>query len=380
MDKLRSLYADVSIKFHLVDVLIFGLFFNLGVGSLFLFSNSGLLTSFIDVADLVLDAALLLLFSKKVKNTQCPAAVVTLLLIGVISAYCSRSIIILKAILLIVSLKGESYVQVIERARAGLVIAVVLGLVTVLFGMDSEEEFRRNGMAFGFGQPNQAALYFSLILMMGYSINEYKKQSIIMVCIEFLLIGLVIGTGSKTALVAIVGSYILARLFTRKIFASRAIEHTVLSFPIIIFVFSIVSAVFLYDVPVFQVLNDFFTGRLWLNQFALSNFHITLFGQTIDLHVSGVYNDLLNWGNITTTVDCAYVASLLCYGLVGIVLILGTIMASLRNAWRAKSSGVVSAAIVLCFYAFTESVVFSPLVFFPVLSLFTSLKQETTGE
>lgn len=363
-------------RFHLVDILVFCMFFNLGLGSLYMFANNEILALLVDMVDLLLILLLLFLFLKKMRGVRHPINVAVLLVLGVIIACCTKSIIFLKATMLLFALKDEPYVNVVQSARAGLVIAVLIGLATCFLGLDSEEQFRRNGMAFGFGHPNQAALFYSLIVMMGVVVGESGKRSKISLSFDVILIWLILETGSKTALIAIAASFVLFKVFHGDIFYSRTVECITMLTPVAIFVFAIVSAVFLYKIPALQWVNDFFTGRLWLNHFALSNFRITVFGQASDLHVSGVYNDLLGWGNITTTVDCAYISSLISYGVVGVGLMMLTIVVTLRKAWKSESSALMATTLVLCFYAFSESIVFSPYIFFPVLSIFANLEQK----
>ena len=64
------------------------------------------------------------------------------------------------------------------------------------------------------------------------------------------------------------------------------------------------------------------------------------------MHVTGVHNTLRNTWNITTTVDCTYVAALLSYGVFGIIFWLMGYVLAFRRAWDDRKASIVAALVI----------------------------------
>lgn len=58
------------------------------------------------------------------------------------------------------------------------------------------------------------------------------------------------------------------------------------------------------------------TNRIFLNWYILSKNRITLFGQNVQLHYTGIHNEIINQWNISTTVDGTYIVMLFLLGLI----------------------------------------------------------------
>ena len=129
------------------------------------------------------------------------------------------------------------------------------------------------------------------------------------------------------------------------------------------------SAYALYQSPFVQWLNDLFSTRIWLNWYALNNFDITLFGQVVDFQITGVHNTLTDNWNVSTTIDCTYVAGLIRFGLVGIALWLFATYQATKRSWERGGVAAACAAFALAACAFTESQLMDPLIFFPILGI-----------
>ena len=146
--------------------------------------------------------------------------------------------------------------------------------------------------------------------------------------------------------------------------------------PFLLLLFSLVSAYALFDSTVVQKIDYALSNRLWLNWFALDTFDIRAFGQEISLHVTGVHNTLRNTWNITTTVDCTYVAALLSYGVFGIIFWLMGYVLAFRRAWDDRKASIVAALVIFSLYAFTESQLTDVLINFGLFCTFTNFNDK----
>ena len=342
------------------------LYFFAAANSLYVVKNIEIIGLIISIAEIVLDISMVaLVLATGVTSRQLLIAS-PLMFVALLIAYKSGSLIFAKAILLIILFSNDRSRQIPNYAPFGIAAAFAFGVASMAFGVDSPEVFRRGGIAFGFDHPNQASLYAAIAIMMSMVLDTHGRKRHGLINLVFIIA--IFMTGSKTALLAVVLTAVLTFLFDHlDIVKCSRVATFVSLLPIGLFVFTVLSAAYIYDYPILKTLNDVFTGRIWLNWFALNSFEITLFGQQVNLNVPAVYNSLTDLGNITTTVDCGYVASLLVYGVSGTLMVLAAMILAIRSSFKRGNSGLCAAAIVLSLYAFTESVVVSPLIYFPML-------------
>lgn len=364
------------IKVH--ELAAFFLFLNTGLGALYFVKQSGTLSTAIDLGDMFFDLVLVAYAITKVRDFKGVIPLAVIVVVGMLVAANSGSAILLKGALLIFCLKDEDYVVYLKCGQYGFLCTIVVGLVGAALGLGSSEEFRRGGLAFGFGHPNQAALYASLILLMRMTQRYLEGRRFRLDVLTAALAAYLLATGSRTALAVVVAAELLAWAIARSNgMATRVMRKATPWIPLALMAFAVITALFIFDVPFFQALNNFFTGRVWLNNFALSNFDITLLGQKVDLHVEGVHNPFTDNWNVTTTIDCTYISCLIAYGVFGIGIWLVAYFFVIKRAWSIASPGLVSAAIILAFYAFTESQLMGPLICFPFMCLFSSMEVAT---
>ena len=94
------------------------------------------------------------------------------------------------------------------------------------------------------------------------------------------------------------------------------------------------------EVVVWNPSTRFFTNanRIFLNWFILSKNRITLFGQNIQLHYTGIHNEIINQWNISTTVDGTYIGMLLLLGLIPTIIFLIGYIALVHKGWYTKTT------------------------------------------
>lgn len=367
----------------LYEAVVFLLALCLGLGKLYFVSGSNVLSAAVSYASTALDALLAIVIVSKLGATSGILAILSIGVVGAVSAYCTSSLLVLKSLLLIVGAQNENIQRVFRACAVAYLMTLVLGCVTSILGLASAETFRRGGMALGFVHPNQAALLAAVSLMMfavsGTKLSRDSKLSAKEFALGTVLVVFILLTGSRTALLVLgVGIFFTIISYTASKNGSAKVLRllTDLVAPAL-FVFSLVTASTLYSSPFAQWLDNVFSTRIWLNWYALSNFDITLFGQEINLHIAGVHNTLRDVWNITTTVDCTYVAGLLVYGVVVFFIWIVASCLSSEAAWRSRNFVMVGSSVALAYYAFTESQLMDPLLYFTFLNICVGWKAHT---
>ena len=371
--KHEALSETTIFQFCVVTLYFLGTFERLSI-----VSSVDILNSMVGFLGLLCDFLLFVVYLTKVKSIRGVLVFTIVVLLGIVSAWCSKSFLMIKGLLLIVCAAGEDYPKLLRSGAMAVFAALIIGLICQIIGVPSSE-FRRGGLSLGFGHPNQAALFIVLMLLLLYVSNSIRgvsqKQDW-----YFWVFGLVLifATGSRTALVAVTLVAILTPLINRRyrLRQNCAIKAALLCVPFAIFVFTVVSAQCLYDSTFVQNLDTVLSNRIWLNWFALDNFDINAFGQASSLHVQGVHNELRNTWNVTTTVDCTYVAALLSYGIVGLLMWLLSYVLAFRRAWTSRKAAIVAVLAVFAFYAFSESQLTDVLINFGLFCTFANLDAE----
>lgn len=190
----------------------------------------------------------------------------------------------------------------------------------------------------------------------------------------------IIATGSRTALaaagLALVFSFFLNSM---DVFNKRLFRTALLVLPFLLFAFAFLSSFYLFGSSFIQKIDEVLLNRIWLNWFALGNFDISVFGQQVSMHVEGVHNELRDTWNITTTVDCTYVATSISYGLFGIFMWLLSYVLAFRRAWNEHKAAVVSVLAIFALYAFMESQLTDVLINFGLFCTFSNLATRDSG-
>ncbi len=268
----------------------------------------------------------------------------------------SGSILMIKGLLLVICADGEDYGSILAVGWRSVFFALLLGVVFAAVGLGSSESFRRGGYALGFSHPNQAALYATIVILMCYAEWRLfgKGMAAKLIVCSFCFVCVLL-TGSKTALGVIALVFFLSYILGRGGRRGRLFLRILSATPLIVLAFTLITAYGLYEVGLFQGLDEFFTNRIWLNRVALDSFPVLLFGQEGSFNLAGVYNPLRDAWNVTTTIDCTYISCLLSYGVVGMVVWIAGYYVAFRKAWESGSAVIVATLVALALYAFTES-------------------------
>lgn len=354
----------------LYEASIFFLAFSTAFGGLYIVENSEILPLILKCIDVLFDLVLVVTAIAKANRIRSLLAVAVAVVCGILVAFYSGSFILLKLILLAVCASGENAGACLDSLKRAFALVLFAGIIFALLGFGSGEAFRRNGLAFGFTHPNQAALIAVVTLSVMIAERSVRSVKFQFKPIYLLLLVYIFLTGSRTALLSAVAIIILSSVVSRGMGAMRLSPLMLGSplLPIVACAFSLVTAVFVYQVPFFQQLNLLFSTRIWLNWYALDAFDVTLFGQQTSFHVAGVYDDLRNAGNITTTIDCTYIAGLLRYGIVAMAIWLGLYTVSIYRCWRKGLTELAVILLVFSLYAFTESQLMDPLINFGLIA------------
>lgn len=347
------------------------------------FKNLTLISSFDEIKTLVsmlelfCDFLLFIVYISKVRDLKGAVFFVTLVSLCLASAWCSKSFLAIKGLLLVVGATNEDYAGILKSESKAIFLVMIVGLCCQLLGLPSSV-FRRGGLSLGFSHPNQAALFSVVSILALYASNDLRGISQKYDWFYWLFgIGCIFATGSRTALFAVALSVVLSVLIkSTGLFEIKAIRFILGLLPFLLLLFSIVSAYTLFDSTLVQKIDYALSNRLWLNWFALDTFDIRAFGQEISLHVTGVHNTLRNTWNVTTTVDCTYVAALLNYGVFGTIFWLMGYFLAFRRAWDDRKASVVAALAVFSLYAFTESQLTDVLINFGLFCTFSNFNDK----
>lgn len=360
----RSIYhACVTVMFFLVA------FKNLAI-----ISSYGEIKALVSLLELICDFVLFIVYITKVRNLKGAAIFIALVSLCLISAWCSKSFLAIKGLLLVVGATNEDYPSILKSGSKAIFLVMIIGLCCQLLGIPSSD-FRRGGLSLGFVHPNQAALFSVELILMLYVSNDLRGISQKYDWLYWLFgIGCIFATGSRTALFSVVLSVGLSLLIkSTNLIETNPFRFIFGSMPFLLLVFSFVSAYTLFDSTLFQKMDYVLSNRIWLNWFALNTFDISAFGREISLHVAGVHNTLRDTWNITTTVDCTYVAASLSYGVFGISMWLMGYHLAFRRAWNARKASVVAALVIFSLYAFSESQLTDVLINFGLICTFSNL-------
>ena len=341
-------------------------------------TSTGAANLLVELFGLACDFLLFVVYLTKVKDLKGAVVFVAVALLGIASVWHSKSFLLIKGLLLIVGAKGEDYPKLLRSGAMAVCSVLIIGVICQVFGVPSSD-FRRGGLSFGFAHPNEAALFAALMLLLIYTSNSIRGVSQKKDWYFWILgLTLIILTGSRTALAAVILVVCLTHFVKNRFEARRnnGVRVTFLCVPFALTAFSIISAQLLFESVFFQKLDVILSNRIWLNWFAINTFDISAFGQASSLHVEGVHNELRDTWNITTTVDCTYIAALISYGVVGVSAWLISYALAFERAWNARKAAIVAVLVVFAFYAFSESQLTNVLINFGLLCITPILGRE----
>ena len=345
-NSMSSALSQHSIYYVCVTIMSFLVAFE----NLAIVSSYDEIKALVSLLELFCDFLLFIVYITKVRDLKGAAIFIALVSLCLASAWYSKSFMAIKGLLLVVGAANEDYASILKSESKAIFLVMIVGLCCQLLGIPSSV-FRRGGLSLGFSHPNQAAMFSVVTILALYVSNDLRGISQKYDWFYWLFgIGCIFATGSRTALFAVALSVALSVLIkSTSLFEIKPISVIFLLLPFLLLLFSLVSAY---------------------------AFDIRAFGQEISLHVTGVHNTLRNTWNITTTVDCTYVAALLSYGVFGIIFWLMGYVLAFRRAWDDRKASIVAALVIFSLYAFTESQLTDVLINFGLFCTFTNFNDK----
>lgn len=271
--------------------------------------------------------------------------------------------------LLIFAIKDYNYRTALKCIYIAFIIGMSLAFISYLPSLLNSDVFNKelyDGFTLGLGQKNQAGIYLVFLYLLRKAIYKKNKDKYIK---SFIYATIVYGvTKSKTAaLVIVLYSILLGVLPVVYNKIPKITEKIVQIFMPFLFGFSYVTAVLFPTNKFVQMLDIFMTNRIFLNWFILSKNTVKLWGQNIMLNYYGVYNQVRNTGNISTTVDNAYMVMLLVMGIIPSILYCIGYMYVIKKGLKNMDFQVVSIAIIIALYGFSEVKIINILFSFVLL-------------
>ncbi len=244
------------------------------------------------------------------------------------------------------------------------IIGVILGLITLNLSVAIT-----NGFYLGFGHKNQLGFYIAYLFIL---YNCFTRKTDCPKFIESFIYSLFIlfFTQSRTATISVLAFYLLVKIFDKRMkkvhFNGKLLA--VLLVPFLI-AFTYITAINFTTSGFVQLLNRFFNNRIFLNWYAFDNNKISLLGQNIQMHNHIDYNEIIQQGNINTTIDGTYTIILLVMGLIPTILYILIYIFLILKEYRNQNNVILAATITLAIYAFMETGFTNILLNFPLFYL-----------
>ena len=317
---------------------------------------------------------LFVIFKKEYTNNN-------LIVIGIVTClltygmYRSKMSAFVFAWLLIVASKGESYKRIIKKIYQSMLIVFLIAILCYIINLDFET-FRyqlNEGLTLGFAQKNQAGLYFAYLFLMKKTWHKSPRKmyrdwlyGILVFCV----------TKSKTAMIVILLFPLIQIVYENALLKKKKyfLLLTKMLVPIF-FVFNFICAKFFLISKLAQTLDKIMTNRIFLNWFILTKNKVTLWGQNIQLNYTGVHNPIRNTWNITTTVDNAYILSIIVMGIIPTILFALGYIKVIGVAWKERKVDVLVIAIIIALYGLSEVKTIS--IFFNFVYLYINTYHDT---
>lgn len=299
----------------------------------------------------------------------------SLLFIGYLKSHMSG---FLEGFLLLLASKDVDINKIFKTIRYPIAISIMLASILYALGISNSGIARRGYSGFGFVHPNVAGQVYMLFILLWIAEHYKYRLGKITLIVSLSCIVIFLLTGSRTVLVTLTSLIILLPLmrklfnnFSSNNFGVRLAEGIHPFFTL----FTYIAAKNLGNSLLLNRLDVITVNRLFLNYFALNHFGVYWFGQNTDLKTYGsVYNDIRNiYWNTGTTVDSAYMTSILVMGIIPtIIWSMGYMFMMVRVA-KMRNYVFFTIAIVLCLESFMETGMLSIYNNFVLFFLFAKL-------
>lgn len=339
------------------------------------FSNSELFVKTANAFEVVIYFILVVIIVKKDYSIKVLIASALLALILLVGFLKSGMAVYFRALLLIIASRKINFDKILKAILFSTFLAIFISTFFYVLGLapDSVSIWHFEGYGFGFGGGNSLGELLCLCNMIICYLKVKRKQSINFFIEIICTVAIYLVTTSKTATFIFAFTPVLIVVFDKVL---KKKHTTFLRFLIylvnpILFVFSYGSAKLFLSNSIVQKMDEILTNRFFLNHYALSKYGLALFGQKVFLHDTGVYNPVRGIGNITVTVDNAYVLSLISMGIIPTLVFIFGYYLIIRKALKEKNYALCAVAVLLCLYGFTEVKTIEVYDNFVYLSLLT---------
>lgn len=231
---------------------------------------------------------------------------------------------------------------------------------------------RINRASYGLGHPNTAAMFIFIEILLIYILfikGSNKKKIGVFLCIGLMIP--LISTGSRTAILSLFMFFILEiYLYINSILVNKKIKYLFL-----LMIFFTVILIFVYKFDISNLIVNSSGRNIAIN----NNIKYLIENKLIFTGIGPIpISELVTKVPMLTITDTWYITHMICYGLLGLILIMLVIVYIFINLIRNssfKNSHTLSLLIVLLFYSCAENVLFVPGTILSVISWILFYKQ-----
>lgn len=283
---------------------------------------------------------------------------------GIIFAFCARNIDVKKIL-------KFSYKYVLYQ----FILVVLLSIVGVIPNKVSLMDDGRIRYALGFGHPNNAALYFCIIIILFCVINwqkSGKKKSIPIIVISSLLIYYF--TQSRTgALICILTilAFTFDRVISNGLEKIRVLRLLTISLPTIFGLFNYMMCSNRFTTTIISYMATKVTGRFYFASKAFQIYGVKLLGQSV------TWNYTL--GQDYLVVDSSYIRNMIEYGWIAFGVCVFAYTYVLIKVLKQKQYGITIGIVMMLIYSNMEIILLA-FGINPFLVLFGSILFGTNKE
>lgn len=255
-------------------------------------------------------------------------------------------------ILTYILIMGGKYMDIDQLIRNDIKIRVIFSLVLLLLSevglVENVLNFRLNGMprqSLGFSHPNNLGAVWLIICIYYFYLHHKKFRARDYLLILAIGLFVYIVPNSRTSAIMIFVCllveliYTVGSFFGLHLYEGKITGAVCTSFPILITVFSYVSAYKYSATNAFCIAYDkIFSSRLYLAYSGLQNYGLTLFGQKIKV-ITWVESQELN---ITSnTIDNLYVYLGVNFGVIALIMAVILLLVIIYHAYKNQDYSVM---------------------------------------
>lgn len=288
--------------------------------------------------------------------------IIVLLVTALISFYFSGAANLMIFFLFLIASEG---VDIDYFVRTNIVIRSTLTLLTIIlnyFGITKDITMYREGAirhSLGFGHPNTLGIYL-FVIFIEYLYLRWKKLNSIDLVSTFIFAYIVNSiTGSRTAVIMILVSGLMALIFKYiNLYQHRILSGFFVAVPIIM---SLISFMIIkYVTPgssLFFYINKMVSGRLTNYINAMNTYGISIIGQPTPL-LSQSYQQMYNLSPFY--LDNSYLVLGVRYGVIVLLLFLAILTVLIIHTIKLKNYAVLLLVLAYSLYGLTEGILVRP--------------------